>query len=331
MELAESRLGNMLSDIIFEKAKKVTNEVRRSLGNREEIPDIDFAVTNSSFLSHGFYKGPVHTADIYDAMCKIYNHDTKSNWHLFAVDISGENLKMLLNAFLSYADYYLNLSHAELIYRDTFFGGRYIHEMNVGGKPFDPKRIYRFVTEQGIVDALWLIKENILGDLEYDATDLGLTYWEVLRDGFMERTPISLNNTFLQGRMRSDYADLAVYSPDIEISSRDQNHLVLKATVFNLGNSSSTANLKLTFYYDETPLEAQDNPDYFKPPKLTEIKIPDTLKVISSVRLDSALKGLSRTDVEAVWDMGSDAKFLSVVAGTSFNYIPIYVKIGPYN
>ena len=325
IEFAESRLGNLMADIVFEKTRKKINEINEAIRNSGEarsISDVDFAVTNSSFLSHGFYKGTVHTADIYDAMCKIYDHDKNTNWHLFVVEILGKDLQLVLNAFMSFTDHYLNLSNAELVYSDTFFGGRFIQDMKVGDQPFDPERVYHFVTEQGVVDALMLIKENLLSDLEYWTTDLGVNYWEALREGFMVKSPITLNNTDLSGRMRSSYADLAVYSPDIEISHLDEDTLSLKAGIFNLGNSSSTANLKVTFYYDATPLQVEDNPDYYKPPKLTEIKIPDTLKVISSVRLEQALPGISKTEVKVVWDMGSDV---------GVRFVPIYVKIGPFN
>ncbi|MBI2609311.1 MAG: bifunctional metallophosphatase/5'-nucleotidase [Deltaproteobacteria bacterium] len=315
VEGVESRLGNLISDILYKKAKSID-------------PQIEFGVSNSSFLSHGFPKGKIDSYLIYDAMSVLHNHDTKENWHLYRVGILGSDLERALN-ILFMSKQMLNVSYnAELIYSDSFLGA--FQNMKVNGRDFDPEKTYYFVGSQGVVDFLIQVNKIFYDDeeeegdgLQFTYADLGLTYWKILREGLKELSPITLDKTKLEGRVRPTYADFAIDPSEISFKNLDKDNIEISVVVRNVGETESIKNNKLTFYYDITPHRLDDDPEYFRTPGLDVIKIPDSLKTISSVNLEEAFSPRSKKVVTLKWDVTKLGNIRDV------KYLPIYVYMPP--
>ena len=254
----ESYLGNLVVNAIYEKGK---------------LNKADFAVSNSQFLSSNLYRGPIHSATLYDLFSLIYDPLKDQSWRVWTFKMNSKMLKAAIRYTLLNG-YFLDVAGLEIVYDpERPFEEKIVSLRWPNGEELldDDTRMYKVAASQGIIDAI-KIMEGVFSDVKIiEAEDTGMEIWHAIRDYIQYKKVLKADDPDIQvsGRVKTVQPDLAVLSEDIRVAVPDGDHpkwFEITLPVRNLGLSTAQPT-DITFFYDRTPENTMDDVSVLKPDK----------------------------------------------------------------
>jgi 2',3'-cyclic-nucleotide 2'-phosphodiesterase (5'-nucleotidase family) len=206
----------------------VTDAYRRRMG-------ADVAIDQSRFIYGELHRGPLSSADIFNAIPAIYNIGSGKAWTLHKWTMRGATVSILFRLLYTWKKISsmggLNFSGLEVIYDPTAqkdslgFGDIFpgisnpngpeaVHSLTINGKPIETLENYQFVAGTGIVEAIKIINEKYFEPIPMrDLEDTGIEDWQIVRDYAHSMSPITSGSVIYGDRVRTWQSDLGI-TPD---------------------------------------------------------------------------------------------------------------------
>ncbi|MEW6055898.1 MAG: bifunctional UDP-sugar hydrolase/5'-nucleotidase [Bdellovibrionota bacterium] len=275
---------------------------------RDAVPEADVSFEQFNLTSGEFYKGPIHTADVFNALAAVYNPLTDKAWTLRKMKMTGETLTWITNFVLSLASFVpgglISASGLRAIYDPALAQEisvsanpkdrpRLLRSLEVGGKPIDEDREYVVVLPQGIAEAIEFIDKH-WGDGEKiprsEEVDTGIEDWRALANYMKKLSPINPAKLSRGGRITVLQSDLSVYHDEIEMS-RKAGLFEFSVVVRNIGTTASGPR-HLSVTYDLTPRYTGDDPNRSTPRErfpIPPLKAGEMKRVYAKLKVPEAI------------------------------------------
>ena len=164
----ETLLGNWQTDVMREFAKA------------------DVAFHNRGGMRADLEKGPVTLRDIY--LVSPFENT------IVTMDLSGEEIKAMLERGLSGGFGPLQVSGLKIVYDPSRPRGQRVLEVSTGGKPLEPRKIYKAATNSFVASG----GDDYLGLKAKNLRDTGVNLRDAEVDFIRKRSPISAR---IEGRI----------------------------------------------------------------------------------------------------------------------------------
>lgn len=228
----------------------------------------DLAIDQLKMIYGAVYRGPIHTADVFNANPGVYNPETGKAWTLHTFEITGKTLRWILNLF------YGNQSITELVglsnsglsfvynpitktQSDGEMGGMIeqilklagyswlrpnviVQDLKVQGQPLDLNRSYTVAASGGVLDGIKFLNSKLPGAISIkNLRDTGVESWVTLKKYLTDKRVLKREDMELGLRARALSPDLALTSDDIIIDPVEYHHngvlARVQVTIKNVG------------------------------------------------------------------------------------------------
>ncbi len=258
----ESNLGNLMVDAFYNRML-------------QEGYDIDAYFMGDNFISDTIYKGTINTSDIYSAFCYGFDPVNDVNATLYKVGITGQNLRLVLG-FISVTGLFIHCSsNVEMVIMPGT--SQYFQTFKINGEEVDNETVYNIGLNNLEYFTIVALGQQMGIDLIEYAEPTNLEAWRVLKDYIVENSPIDTSVAKIEGRVRTVQPDLTIFREDFYCEPNETfmgNTVNVKALVRNFGDSPAV-NAKVTFYYEQTPENPFDDPNYSDNSKIYEVNLPE--------------------------------------------------------
>lgn len=278
---AEDYMGNLVTDAYL------------------QATGADFALEHLKFIYQEIHQGPIHSADVFDALPAIYDINSDQTWTLKTIAMEGRRLKWYLNLLYSsrlFMKEQIHHSNAvaasgiDFVF-DPLVGskiisswnddlpfpwvetsgssGLVISDLKIQGVPINESKTYRVAVTNGIIYTAEFINKFLPGAFPIrDVVDTGVEAWRTLRNYIRKITPITSEKVILGNRMRSLQPNLGIYSGDVEFTrtsgnSRSQRGRI-RARVRNLGEQASVAGASVRIYTNKHRGDLSKEPEWIE-------------------------------------------------------------------
>jgi len=218
----------------------------------------DFAVDQTSFISGEFHKGPIRSADVFNASPGFFDVSQGRSWTVKKVPILGKTLRWLLNFFYSSeaatSDGLVSASGLRMTYSPAFLSDpsqleflpglnhtgpsgmgeslndylvlrpadsiqKVVREVLIQGRPLDESKTYQMAVGGGIFLTFEFINGIFPGAIPLDRSeDTGIETWRALESYVTSQSPIQERTVDSRGRVRTHEPDLALFSEKILVT-----------------------------------------------------------------------------------------------------------------
>lgn len=235
---AESWFNNMSVDAMRESAKT------------------DVAFDNPMYTSRDFYRGPIHTVDVFNALPHIYNRKTDKAWTIKTFKILGFHLRGLLSGFFRFG-MYIPMSNVEIVLDKTEKIDQ-VKSFKVAGKKISLFKTYSVAGTDGIIAAMQFLKDRGVNIVTGKIKDTGIEGWRVALDKLKSLTPITREKASFENRVRTIQSDLSIRPESLLIRKVESDKIELNGFVQNEGLTVSSSSI-VKVVYDATPENTLDD------------------------------------------------------------------------
>ncbi len=259
----ESNMGNLYADIFLE-----------SLNSNGY--DADAVLVTDNFMAENIDVGIINSSNAYESFPYGYDPYTDENLKLWSCEVQGTNLKTVFG-LSTLMGYYFNNSGMEIII-DPNAGSESFISFLINGEELQDDEWYKI----GVNWAEYFILDNnplsefypieIQNPLETE-----IECWRAVRDWYQDAGVVTSADARINGRFRTVQPDLTIFREDIAFFP-PQTALIgekvkINIKVRNFGESDA-AGAKLKVYFEETPNNILDDPQYSSSTLIYEEKLP---------------------------------------------------------